>query len=66
MANENAINIPSRIVFFREFGFFVASNKKTIASINPKYAAKVRCPLILESKLSKIIIPISFKIRKWI
>ena len=31
-----------------------ASNKKIIVSINPKYAANVRCPVILESKFSKL------------
>ena len=54
MVNENATTIPSIIVFFKEFGFFVASNKNIIAIIKPKYAAKLRCPVILKSKLSKL------------
>ncbi len=48
--------IPSNKVFLRQVGFLVASNKKIIAIIKPKYAAKLRCPVILKSKLSKLTI----------
>ena len=61
MVNENAIKIPSNIVFFREVGYFVASSKSIIAIINPKYAPKLRCPVILKSKSPKLTTNIALK-----
>ena len=40
--NAKPIKNPSKIVFFRELGFRVASNKKMIAIKNPKYALNLQ------------------------